>query len=1027
MKALVSYFVNYPKLNYVLLAFIFVVGVMSYKLIPKEVFPDASSNVISIQGSYAGASPQSLNSFAVTPIENAIKSLEGIDELISTIAPNTFSVQVVLQDHINPNEIIDEIKDGVALAKRNFPSDMNDPTVTIAKRERPLMNVTLSSDTLTNEQMMQTGEDLQTLLLGQSDVSNVYIYGHSDLQVDIYIDDKKARALGVDGAQVAKAISQLSYIFPLGTIEQVGGHIYLSTQNSKVDYTTWSQTLLTVSGKKLYLGDIATITVGYPLQDTIARYNLKESVKLSVYQGDTGNAIEIAQGIKERLQTFEKAHPSITLDISSDRSKRIKDRLDTVIANIMFGLILVGVLIYFLISPRLSAVILIGVPFSFIITIIMLYYMGQTINMISLMALLITIGIVVDDAIIVSENIQRHIDNGSSVNKAVIDGTMQVLPPVLIASATTIFAFMPLLMLSGPFGSIMMLVPIVVTVAIIASVVEALIFLPLHAKHILRPKEKLFSWEGIYTAHSKILHYFIYYKKTFLALFVIIVPIVTVWMLKNSSFQFFPRLDSDDLKISVELDKSMTLEQSNKVSKLFEERLMQEKKALYIKSVSATVGLYRTIDGSRETIENAFYIDVDLEDFDEDNFIQNYLNPIFALNFDFAQKDKIRKEKGDKIIKKIRAIIRPMLKEVGAINSNIEGQRMGVIKTDLAIDLSGKDTQAIVKGLHAIKDKLATIDGVVDISDNAKLGKDEYKMRINDYGQRLGVTDELLASTVANFFLERTQAYTLHPDGVVDIKTHLLDKNSVQALEDLRIQVGEQFVKLKDVVDINIVRNFAKIEKQDTITSKTVYANVVPEKITANDAIKELQVLFESLRDERIDVSLRGEHEQTQKLADELSRAFVVAMFLIFIVLLINFNSFKIVFMIISVIPFTILGVLVGHAVMGMNLTALSFIGMLGLAGVVINDGIVLLDFLKYAKNLEEFYTKVKQRVRPILITSITTMAGLSTLIFYPSGQGVFLQPLAVSLGFGLLWGTIINLFYLPALFALLFKLKKES
>jgi multidrug efflux pump subunit AcrB len=201
---------------------------------------------------------------------------------------------------------------------------------------------------------------------------------------------------------------------------------------------------------------------------------------------------------------------------------------------------------------------------------------------------------------------------------------------------------------------------------------------------------------------------------------------------------------------------------------------------------------------------------------------------------------------------------------------------------------------------------------------------------------------------------------------------------------------------------------------------------VNPQVITSNDVLEQLQGLFDEIEKQDIDIVIKGEKEKTQKMASELSLAFIVSLFLIFIVLLINFNSFKMVFIIISVIPFSILGALVGHFIMGINLTFPSLIGILGLAGVVINDGIVMLDFLKHVKNMEEFYERVKLRVRPILITSLTTLIGLSTLIFYPSGQGVFLQPLAISLGFGLLWGTILNLLYLPVIFVLLHKLKKE-
>ena len=1026
MNTVIRFFVDYPRLNYVLLFFIFFMGIVSYKLIPKEVFPDVSSHSIAISGGYAGASPQSLNSFAVTEIENELSGIGGIDEVASYIQPNFFAINVDLKDTVEVNEIIDEIKDAVSIGSKNFPSDMDDVIVQELKRTRPLLNVILSSDKFDHAQLLRASKELKSLLLGQDDVSDVIVYGESDLQIDIFIDEKKAKAFGLDTAAIAKTIEKLSYIYPLGDIDQEGNHLYLSSQNSKTDLNTWQNTLLSIKNKKLYLNDVATITIEYPQDQTISRYNRKSSIDLSVMQGDTGNAIEIARGIKEKIADYELKNSGVTVAVSSDRSKVIKSRLDTVTSNILLGLILVGVLIFVLISPRLSIVILMGVPFSFIITFIFLYYAGYTINMVTLLALLITIGIVVDDAIIVSENIQRHIDEGMKKKDAVMRGTQEVIAPVLIASATTVFAFMPLLMLSGRMGSIMLLIPIVVSSTILASLIESFLFLPLHSLHILKSKEKMFDWSPIYTVHSNILHYLVHFKKSFLVLFVVLVPLLTYYSIKTTHFQFFPQLDADSLTFSIQLDKSTPLEESDNIAKQFETEILKHKEELFVDAINTTVGFYRAINGTQETMENAFTIKLDLKEFNEDNWIQNYLNPIFTLNFDFDQRDKVRTQKSKQINAKLRNVLDPLIKKANPINVNLVGRRIGVVKTDISIDLSGKHNARIIEALKRIQAKLASIKGVEDISDNAYLGKDEYKISVNEYGQSLGITDESVASAIADLYIERTVAYTLHEEGVVEIKTQRLNKDSLKALKSLNIEIEDKYVDLGDIVDFSIINDFAKIEKHDSIIAKTVYANVNPKTVTSNDVLEQLQTLFDEIKKQDIDIVIRGEKEKTQQMASELSLAFVVSLFLIFMVLLINFNSFKMVFIIISVIPFSILGALVGHFIMGINLTFPSLIGILGLAGVVINDGIVMLDFLKHVKNLEEFYERVKLRVRPILITSLTTLIGLSTLIFYPSGQGVFLQPLAISLGFGLLWGTILNLFYLPVIFVLLHKLKKE-
>ncbi len=1027
MNRIIKYFVDNARLNYTLLALVFFIGTVSYGLIPKELFPNVTLNAITVSGAYAGASPQSLNNFAVTDIEEEITGIEGVKEVRSTIQSGAFVIKAELDDGIDPNEIIDEFKDAVALARVNFPADMNDPAVTILKRNRPLINLTLSSKTLGTGELLERSKELQTRVRGMEHISDVIIYGDADLQIDITLDTQKLQAYGLENSEVISTIQGFSYIYPVGNVDQKLNHVYISTQDGKTDLKRWSETLLSISGKKLYLTDVAQITIGYPQDDTISRFNGAGSITLEVLQADSGDAIKISEEIRNVIKRFEKSFPDTRVDVSLDRSKRIKDRLDTVTSNILMGLILVGLIIYYMISPRLAVVILFGVPFSFLIAIATLYLFGLSMNMVTLLALLITIGIVVDDAIIVSENIQRHLDEGHERYQAVLLGTKEVVAPVLIASATTVFAFMPMLLISGSMGAIVVMIPIVISTTIIASLLESFLFLPLHAKHLLKRNEQMYDWHKIYAFHAKVLHFLVHYKKSFLALFVIIIPVLTVISLKASKFQFFPRMDADSLTLSVQLDKSVDLEGSDALARKFEAVIEEHKAELFVKNVSTAVGVYRPIEGGSETIENAFTITIELHDFDEDNWIQNYLNPIFTLSFDFEQAEKIRSVKSNKLIRRLRKALSGVQHDPLITDLNILGKRHGVVRTDIELNLESTDSQAMMRSLHFIKKALGEIDGVVDISDNAKLDKKEYRFKINSYGASLGLTERSVAQTLSHYYLEKMQSVTLDRTGVVEIVTKSKQKDSLESLQNFQLTVGEKKVALRDVVDFRIDENFAKIEKTDLKTLKSIYANVDTAKVTAGEVLQTIQPVLKEVEKEGVYIIVRGESERRQEMLGEMGRASILAIFLIFIVLLINFNSFKMVFIILSVIPFTVLGALVGHFIMGMNLTFPSIIGLLGLAGVVINDGIVMLDFLKHTRTLEEFYERVRLRVRPILITSITTLLGLSTLIFYPSGQGIFLQPLAISLGFGLLWGTILNLLYLPALYAFLHKLKKDS
>lgn len=1025
MSKIIEYFLKNPKLNYTLLVFLLVMGIFSYSNIPKQMFPSVTLNYVTISGSYSGASADNLNNFAVTEIESELESVSGIKEITSTIKSERFTISLELQDGADKITVLNDAQDAVDNAQEYFPSDMNDPTVSMEKREESLLNVSLSSKNKTQKDLIDLSSKLKTALLQVEGVTNANIFGDSDLEIDIYIDTKKMNIYGISTTSLVSTLQELSYLYPVGTIEQTGNHVYLTADNNKFDINAWLNTTLNIDDKKLFLKDISTISIGYPTGDSISRLNGNRTIYLEVYKDADGDAISIANKVKEKLKNFEQSDEDIFIKVSRDSSVPLGERINTLIANITLGLILVALAMYVLISPRLSLVIVMGIPFSFIIALLIIEQMGYSLNMISLMAMLITLGIVVDDAIVVSENIQRHMDDGDHIKDAVLKGTKQMIAPVLIASFTTIFAFMPMLMISGQMGLLMKLVPIVVTAVIVASLIESFVFLPLHAKHMLKRKEKMLDWTPAYDFYEKVLHKIIRSKKTFLAIFFISVPLLTIFLIGQSRFQMMPDMDSNNVTVSIKFDESISLEESDELAKKYEQVLLKNAKKLYIENINTTVGQFSNISNDRETIENGFMLALELEDLKEDNFLENYVNPILSLSFEFGQKDKLRLIDTNTAKEEIRKLLEPMIEEDKAIAHNIVSSRIGIVPTDIVIKLSHKDIDMLIKNVATLKKELNSIKGVTDVSDNLKLGDKEYKYSVNSYGQSLGLTDENIATALSSYFMEKEQANTFDETGIINIVTQSLYKDSIDELKHFLIPINTQYVELQEVVDFRIVRNFEKIEKEDGDVFKKVYANIDKRHISANEILEMIDPKIKELRQNDVLVEFGGEKEKSSQLISDLIKAFTMAIFLIFITLLINFKSFKSSFIILSVIPFTAFGAILGHTIMGVNLNSQSLIGMLGLAGVVINDGIIMLDFLKGIKNKDEFFSRAKQRVRPILITSITTILGLATLIFFPVGQSVMLQPIAISLGFGLLWGTILNLIYVPALYATLFKIKE--
>ncbi len=728
---------------------------------------------------------------------------------------------------------------------------------------------------------------------------------------------------------------------------------------------------------------------------------------------------------KYAQEKLSKEYPEVYFDFYQDSSKPVKDRLNTVISNLMFGLVLVFLSMALLINVRIASIVAMGIPISFAIGIMFLYFMGYSINIVSLLGGLIVIGIVVDDAIVVSENIQRHINEGIPKNEAVYKGLKEMVLPVTLATLTTIAAFLPLFMLTGEIKNFIILIPITVIMILIGSLLESFFFLPLHADEFLKKQKNFINWEPLQDKYEALLHLVIRFKYMFLFTFVVVIPILTVLTIKMLNFQFFPGFDGNYLYITGKSNMDTTIEETDKIAKEIEKYVLSKKDTYALKSTSTVVGYRRSLAGTDENGDNMLYITMELYDMEPQSFIDAYVNPIMNFSFMFNDPEKIRKKHTYDLAQDLRKEIAPMMKKYQLEELGVREDKPGLIKNDIQINLSGKDGEKIAEAMKRIEENLSVIPYVKDVGNNAQLGKMEYKLRINAYGEQLGLSEVGIAQTLSGYFLDSRKAMTFSQNGVMEIRTKSIVKDSEKTLMNFMIPTPSgSVVKLTDVVDIEKIRAYEKIEKRDGNTVKSVFANIDKKKTTAVDVLKKIKPLLNTIHDEGIDVSLLGENEKNQQFKNDMIRSLIIAVFLILITLLFIFPKIRYALMVMSVIPFTMLGALLGHMLIGINLSMPSVIGMLGLAGVVINDGIIMLDFLHGTHNADTFYERAKLRLRPILITSITTFLGLFTLIFYATGQAVILQPIAISIGFGLLWGTVLNLVYLPSLYAVINKIQ---
>lgn len=1018
------FFVDNARMNYVLFILIFSVGIWSYMKMPKEIFPTFDMDMVSISGSYTGASVDILDKMAVSEIEDNVKSLEGVIETTTVISPGKFTIILELQKGKDRYNMADKVKDAVALTKGNLPSDMDEPTVNVMERSRDLINIALTSEKLTVDQMKKFADDFKSQILTISGISEVTVFGDSDKYYEILLDDKKLEAYDIDKNELFNTIGTLSYIFPIGKIEGATKHYYISTYNGAKTANELANTLIKLSNATLYLSDIATIKKRYEDSNTLYSFNGKNSISLAIKQLDTSNAMKISEDIKKLIQKVQPKQPNIDISVSDDNSDRIKERLDIVGSNILIGIIAIVLLIWILINARMSFIIFIGIPTSFVIAALYMYLFGYSINLISLVGVLIAIGIVVDDAIVVSENIQQHIEEGWEPKEAAIAGANEMVKPVTIASITTLFSFLPALMISGTMGEVMKLIPIALSALVVASLIESFIFLPIHAAHTLKSGAKVTDWSKINVTYNYAIHFFMRWKKSFLVIFVILVPLLTVVMVKTSKFQMFPTFDSDNIKISIKANQNTTLEESFEIVKKIEADLIAQKKQYHIKSIDSRAGYRRDSGSNTERFPYVMYMTVELNKLQANNLLDKYITPILSIyyNPDERSRTKTSQELSRELIKFLNE--KNYKKQFDLTEIAVLERKVGPIKADIKIGLVSNDDKKIVNSLAKLTKELQAIKGTKSVANSAKFGIDEIKLKVNSYGEQLGLTESTIGSYLSNLYLTKKKSVTFDIKDMLDIKIESLNKDNFESFKNTPIPINNGTVRLSEVCDFITKKSFEQLTKDNGEKNFYIYANVDTKIITSTEVMDKIQPTLDEIKKNGVKIVLKGEAKKKKELAADMLAAAALALTLIMLSMLYLFNSFRETAILMSVIPFSFLGVLIGHKLMGLNLSMPSIIGALGLAGVVINDGIIMMTYLKKARTIEDVFIRATKRFRPIVLTTITTLIGMSSLIFFATGQAVIFQPIAIALGFGLAWGTILNLLYLPVLYTFAHRLK---
>jgi multidrug efflux pump subunit AcrB len=1019
VRTIIEFTTTKFRLNHILFVLIIILGSYAYKNIPKEIFPPANLDAISISGSYVGSSPAILDKLAVMPIEDELKNISEISKIESVVKNGSFLITSHLKDGSNIDDALDEAKDAISKIKVDLPSDMVEPTAKKVVSSFPLITIAVVSKE-GKEDLINIANRLKRDLSSIEDLSDISIRGDSDKELLFKLNHKKIVALGLSFNTVISAISSLSNIFPIGLIEQKGNHLYLNTQSGFKDIQKIRDSIIKVGDKRVVVSQIAKVE--FKLADALlmSHFNGVENISIDISKAESGNAMTLVKDIKKTLSRYNKLYPKFKFDTYADSSIWIKNRLNTVVSNILFGLILVSLSVYIFINARISFVVAIGIPTSFLIGLIFMDIFGYSLNMLSLLGALIALGMLVDEAIVVSENIQRHIEEGDEPHIAAINGAYEMFPAVMTATATTIFAFLPLLIISGEMGVFMKILPIMISILLLSSLFEAFIFLPLHAKEILKKETKQkrsdLIWDSLKVRYVYILNIIFAKPKKTLVVFVTTVLVLTGVLLKFSKFQLFPDFDTTQVFIKGTVNKNNSLKDTSLLTTDIERVLLDNLPSSEVASITSITGMQLDNKYIPQISQNYFQIFINLHERAPEGFYNSYINPIFSPEYDSS--NMIRKKSAKDISKVVQDLTakfasNPLYEEFEVI---VPGA--GIVKSDIEISLSG-DTKEVKKAINLLKNEIVKAQGTSSITDNLKSGTDEIIFSLTPYGQSLGISEKSISNLLRPLYLKAQVSNMYLNSELIKVKTQDINKDSIDSLKTLLVDLPltNQKVLLGDVVSFQNRKNFSTTFKENGLTIWTITGSLDKSIITSSDLMKKIEPTVQEIKKSGISVMIKGEQQENTKIQSEMLQAALIALFLIFIALVWMFDSFKLSLMVLTTIPLSIFGVLLGHMIMGLNLTMPGLLGIVGLIGVVVNDGIIMIDFLKRAKSHSDMLEFATKRLRPILLTSITTILGLSTLIFFASGQTVILQPMAVSLGFGLAWATVLNLLFLPLVF----------
>ncbi len=1031
MTRIIGWFVSNPVAANLLMMILIVGGLMSIFQLRQEEMPPIQLDMVSVSVPYLGAAPEEVENGVNLRIEEAMEGIQGIYRMTSIAREGNGSVLLELETDANRIQTANEIKSQID-AISTFPVETERPVVSLLTTLNDGLEIVISGDA-DERTLKELGLEMREEIAAIEGISNVELAYVRPDEVSIEVSERTLRRMGLTFDQVANAVRRTSLDMPGGSIKSGAGEILLRTQGQAYTGDDFREivVLSREDGTRVYLDEVATIIDGFSEGGTQSRFDGNPAAIVRVNQVGDEDVVEISENVRAYVEEAHGRMPDgIDLTIWRDESEALQARIDILLGSAATGLALVLLLLTLPLQFRLAMWVAAGIPIAMLGSFAMFSPLGITISTLSVFAFILVLGIVVDDAIVVGERVYAHEQQGKDQITAAIHGTSEVAVPVIFGVLTTMAAFTPLMFGTGDLGQLLAIIGNVVVICLFFSIVESQLILPAHLAHRKRssPTDKInafhAAWRRLQQSIGSGIERFaqdtfgpaldraIEFRYTALALgFSVMLVAMGLVLSDRIEVQFMPPIEGDSIVARVEMPEGVDVEQTARAARQIEEAALQLKAELDAANPDRPSLIEHIFTSVGQTLGGRFRAAP-----------QSHTAELVISILPLSERGNVSVTD---MADRWRELTGPVYDSVALTFASAGGLTVG---DAISIRLQGRNVDDLASAAAQLRAELARFDGVNDITDSFRSGKQEAKLSLLPEGRQLGLTlNDLARQARQAFYGEEVQRVQR---GVEDIRVMVrypeAERRSLGDLEDMRIRAADGTeIPFAAVAEIELGRGYSAITRVDRQRVVTVSADVDRDVVTPEAVLRtlEAEVLPGILSGYRgIGYLLTGEQEQSSESFAGLYNLIPVALLMIYALLAIPLRSYLQPLVIMSIVPFGAIGALIGHVVMGATAIFTSIIGLIAMAGVVINSSLVLVDYINRQRRMGvDLRVAVHRasivRLRPILITSSTTFAGLMPLMLNNNPAVSFFVPMAISLAWGVLFATGITLFLVPCLY----------